>query len=63
MAVKRTNKMSVLLKHECDVRDDMLKYGFKGCKRASSPSPGGKVSARDCPSGDPKDNTAAPRFR
>ena len=63
MAVKRINKTSVLLNQERYVRDVMLKYGFKGCKRTSSPSPGGKVSARDCPSGDPKDNTAAPRFR
>ena len=65
MAVKRVNETALFLTQERYVRDVMLKFGFSDSKKTLSPAPGasGKVSARDCPVGDPKHNADGTRFR
>ena len=69
MAVKRINATSVLLTQERYVRDVMMKFktadgkSFTDSRRTCSPSPGGKISKRDCPTGDPQSNPEGTRFR
>ena len=69
MAVKRINSTSVLLTQERYVRDVMMKFktadgkSFTDSRRTCSPSPGGKISKRDCPTGDPQSNPEGTRFR